>query len=166
MAAPGSLGYPPGPMRTPQTPRRELLAVAILTVVAAALRLYRVNHFAFWVDECLTIYAGRLPLVDGVELILLRDVHPPLFYVLLHFWLMISDQETFLRAFSVIPSVAAVPVLYLLAKTWFGSHRKTKLMRSSLVSEDGQKSGNCCSDQTLSISYFRHPARWSRLSEI
>ena len=69
-----------------------------------------------------------------------------------------EEDEIPCETHAVVSSLSA-------GETWFSSHRKTKLMRSSLVSEDGQRSGNCYSDQTRSISYFRLPARWSRLNK-
>lgn len=94
----------------------HLLAVALLTILAAVLRYIQLTRFSFWADECLTVFVSQMPPARIFSLILLTDVHPPLYYFLLHFWQLISHNEIFLRSLSVLPGVAAVPVVYLLAR--------------------------------------------------
>ena len=63
--------------------------------------------------------------------VLLTDVHPPLYYVLLHFWQTVSHNEVYLRSLSLVPGVLAVPVVYLLGRRLV-SHRAA-LIASALV---------------------------------
>src|SRR3989339_369117 len=48
-----------------------------------------------------------------------RDVHPPLYYRILHAFTLIGNSEFTLRLSSVIPSVLCILALYLLGRKLF-----------------------------------------------
>lgn len=59
------------------------------------------------------------------------DVHPPLYYRILHLFTIIGNSEFTIRLSSIIPSVLSVLILYLLGKKLFDE--KTALLSSCLL---------------------------------
>jgi mannosyltransferase len=99
-------------LRDPDLPfRRSLLLVGGVTVVAGIiLRFYCPS--ALWLDETISVNISKLPIVQIPEA-LSHDGAPPLYYVLLHFWMMIFGRGDFsVRAMSGVTSVVALPFFW------------------------------------------------------
>jgi len=80
-------------------------------LVAIVLRFTTTSDL--WLDEALSVNIAKLPLGDLPEA-LKRDGAPPLYYVLLHFWMeVLGDSDTAVRALSGVLSLATFPALYL-----------------------------------------------------
>ncbi len=87
--------------------------VGVGVVVAAGLVLRFWTRSALWLDEALTVDIARLP-VHEIPSYLKRDGAPPLYYVLLHFWMGIfGTSDVAVRALSGVISVATLPVAWL-----------------------------------------------------
>ena len=87
------------------------LAVAAVLVVATVLRFTTKSDL--WLDEALSVNVARLPL-SQLHAALRHDGAPPLYYVLLHFWIRafgIGDVAS--RSLSAVLSVATLPVAWL-----------------------------------------------------
>lgn len=68
---------------------------------------------ALWLDESISVNIARLPLhqIPGA---LSHDGAPPLYYVLLHYWMVLFGQGDFaVRAFSGVTSVVTLPVFWM-----------------------------------------------------
>ncbi len=105
--------------RTPH-PTFPALGLAMLFAVALALRLYRIDAQSFWYDEGLTIALAVQPL-DAIARAAAADVHPPLYYWLLHGWvLLMGTSEAAARAFSAMCGAAAAVLTTILGRRWFG----------------------------------------------
>lgn len=91
--------------------------VAALLLLAFALRLYLLDHQSLWADEGNSVaMAPRAPL-DILQRTA-NDIHPPLYYLLLHFWVALVGNSVFaVRTFSVLCGVAAVVLTYKIART-------------------------------------------------
>ena len=96
--------------------RRAAVLVAVLTLVAAALRLYHLGHKSLWLDEAICYWASqadwaRIPDVN-------RSVRatPPLYTFLIHAVSRFGDSEAWLRAPAWLAGVAAVPASYGLGR--------------------------------------------------
>ncbi len=101
-----------------------MLAI-LLFILALVLRLITSGQ-SFWLDESASIILARLPLVN-LFTALGSDFHPPLFYLLLHFWLPLADKsEWLIRLPNIIFGALSIPALYFLLKTVLGNE-KTKL---------------------------------------
>ncbi|MEP7292979.1 MAG: glycosyltransferase family 39 protein [Chloroflexota bacterium] len=92
-----------------------LFVVGILTLVAAALRIYHLSFKSLWLDEAqlYSITTGSLFEVlakNGV-----RNSAPFLFPVLVSFVSHFRDSENALRLISCAAGIAAVPAMYMLA---------------------------------------------------
>lgn len=56
----------------------------IITVIAISLRVLFISHL-FWIDESFTATVITQPL-SIITVVVSKDVHPPLYYYLLHYW--------------------------------------------------------------------------------
>ncbi|HWE70284.1 MAG TPA: glycosyltransferase family 39 protein [Acidimicrobiales bacterium] len=86
-------------------------AVAVVLVVALVLRFW--TRSDLWLDEALTVNIAKQPL-HTLPSYLKRDGAPPLFYVLLHFWMGIfGDSDLAVRSLSGVIGVVTVPLVWL-----------------------------------------------------
>ena len=92
-----------------------LVAILVLAVVA---RVYGIAVESLWLDEATSLMLARMDVPTLVKWTLL-DLHPPLYYLLLHCWVLLGESEAVLRGLSVLASVATVPVTYLLGRELF-----------------------------------------------
>src|SRR3954464_12855628 len=92
-----------------------LLALTLLIVVSLALRTGALTT-GYWIDEGIAVGIASHPLGD-IPRILGQDGNPPLYYVLLHVWMLgFGDGETATRALSLVFGLLAIP-----ASSWAGS---------------------------------------------
>ena len=97
--------------------REELVAVALLTVLAGALRFTDLDLQSFWFDEALTETVIRPGLGDTLDEVRAREATPPLYYALLWLWAQVfGEGDVALRSFSALLGTAAVPVTWLAAR--------------------------------------------------
>jgi len=88
----------------------------IVVVVAFGLRLHRLGDANVWWDEGFGVWLARMSLHDAA-LRTAYDVHPPLYYFLLHFWrLLVGESEFALRFLSLLFGVVAVVLTYRLGR--------------------------------------------------
>ncbi len=95
------------------------IAIIAITILAFALRIYRLDHQSIWYDEGVSVYYADQSLKDliaGVS----ADNHPPLHFLILHLWLKLAGQSEFaIRFLSLICGVLAVPLLFRLGRELF-----------------------------------------------
>jgi hypothetical protein len=100
------------------------LAVPGAFVSLLLLSLYirtREIGIGFWIDEGLSVGIANRPL-SQIPHALREDGSPPLYYVLLHFWMDVSGQsEAGVRALSLLFALLAVPVAWWAAGKAFRS---------------------------------------------
>ncbi len=86
----------------------SLLFLALILLLAAALRFYRLDAQSFWNDEGNSARIAERPLdkiVEGAA----GDIHPPGYYLLLAAWRATTGQSEFtLRSFSAFTGVLTV----------------------------------------------------------
>ncbi|MBC7251271.1 MAG: glycosyltransferase family 39 protein, partial [Anaerolineae bacterium] len=93
-----------------------LALLVMILLLAFGLRAYRLEAKSVWWDEGLAAWAARQDLVSSA-LWCASDVHPPLYFWMLHFWRLGSgDSEFGLRFLSVGCGVLAVAALYRLGR--------------------------------------------------
>ena len=111
-------GDPEGPAFTPIT--RKAIGAGVVLVMVAALVLRFWTRSDLWLDEALTVNIARLP-IHEIPSFLRRDGAPPLFYVLLHFWMgLFGTSDVAVRSLSGVFGVVTLPLAWLAGKRLAG----------------------------------------------
>ena len=118
--APGSPGdavdavEPEGPPFARTTLAAIGAGTVLVMVFAVVLRFW--TRSDLWLDEALTVNIARLP-VHEIPSYLRRDGAPPLFYVLLHFWMgLFGSSDIAVRSLPGVFGVVTVPLAWLAGK--------------------------------------------------
>jgi len=103
------------------TPGARLrFSLGAVVLLALALRLLRLGFQPLWWDEGWSVYFAKTTLGSMARLTAV-DIHPPLYYALLHFWIALFGASPLaLRLLSVLAGTAAVPLLYLAGRRLAG----------------------------------------------
>lgn len=100
-------------------PVASLAALALLAL-AAALRFYLLDGQSLWGDEGNSVALSLRDLAaisQGAAL----DIHPPLYYYLLHYWMLaFGSGEIAVRALSALIGIGLVWVTFLVGRRLFG----------------------------------------------
>ena len=98
---------------------QHLLYFSIL--LGAFLRFYRLGSQSIWGDEALTLqsYTVGSSLVQLLSGIWHKAFHPPLYFVIAHYWYQLGQSEFMLRFPSAVFGVAAIPMMYLITRRFF-----------------------------------------------
>ena len=87
-----------------------------MTLLAAALRIFRLGHKSLWYDEALYYHIAQGPWSDVIKSNASSGSAPPLFPLLLALISGPDASEAWLRAPSMIAGVMSVPLIWLLAR--------------------------------------------------
>jgi mannosyltransferase len=99
------------PRLRPSLWRSDPLIVGALTLLAFALRVPNLGR-AYWVDEGISVGIASHPLSE-IPGLLREDGSPPLFYVVLHFWMRIfGTSPTATHVLLLVISLGCVPLAY------------------------------------------------------
>ena len=93
----------------------------LLVLIAFALRIYRLDYQSIWRDEGVSLHlaASNIPAILANRA---SDVHPPLYFILLHFWTgLAGSSELSARFLSLFFSVLLIPSLYCVVRRVFGT---------------------------------------------
>ncbi len=107
------------------------VALALIILIALCLRAYRLDGQSLWADEgnSAALAARSLATITRDAA---HDIHPPLYYYMLHLWVRIfGDSEIALRSLSAFAGTALVFVTYLLGAELF--NRRVALIASFLA---------------------------------
>ena len=102
------------------SPRGNLAALLAIFLVGLALRLYGLGSESLWWDEVYAISTMAQP--GPLEIIRLSstDNNPPLFYLILHYWMLFAGDSAFsVRLPSAIAGALAIPVMYGIGRLLF-----------------------------------------------
>lgn len=100
------------------SPRVWLL---LLLLAAFALRLYRLGAASLWYDETVSLCLARQDLL-ALTRHTAGDIHPPLYYYLLHFWGQSAGWSEFSAAFlSLFFGVLLIALVYRVAREWLST---------------------------------------------
>ena len=95
------------------------LGIAALLVASVLLRTRELGA-GFWIDEGLSVGISDRPLGD-IPGVLRQDGSPPLYYLLLHFWIaLFGRSEESVHALSLLFAVLCVPVAFWAGRVLFG----------------------------------------------
>jgi 4-amino-4-deoxy-L-arabinose transferase-like glycosyltransferase len=86
-----------------------LAGVGFILLAAAAFRFLNLASASVWMDEAFTVLASRLPvstiIFDAI------DTHPPLAYVIQHFWITLFPDHSLMRIPAAFVGTATVIVV-------------------------------------------------------
>lgn len=90
-----------------------------LIILAGALaRFFQLGAKSLWYDELYTVWSSRLPLVSLVQEEAAAR-HPPVYYVLGHFWFSLFPGDAGVRSISCAAGVAVVYLTFLTGRELF-----------------------------------------------
>jgi mannosyltransferase len=97
------------------------LILLLILALAAFLRFYRIGAQSLWNDEGTSAALALRDLATITESAG-RDIHPPLYYWLLHFWVNgFGASELALRSLSALLGIALVGLVFLTGESLFGA---------------------------------------------
>jgi hypothetical protein len=83
-------------------------ALAAVVVLALCVRFYGITTPGIWYDEAFSVLLAKHEPWQ-IWSITAKDVHPPLYYFLLHYWIVLfGDEASAVRSFSVAADVGTV----------------------------------------------------------
>jgi len=107
-------------MKPDMVRRLYTLSLILALLLAAFLRFYRLDAQSFWNDEGNALRAAQrsIPLVIAAAA---GDIHPPGYYLLLHFWrIPTGDREFAVRSLSVYIGLLTVAIIGRLGRRMLG----------------------------------------------
>ena len=101
----------------PRYAERQMVVLAAILALAAALRILLLGQNSIWLDEAVVVRATQARWDELYGFLQVSDAHPPLYYVLLKAWVSVAGMsEVAFRLPSVMFSAASVPLTYMLAR--------------------------------------------------
>ncbi len=102
--------------------------IYLILLFGLILRVINLNQ-SFWLDEAAQVIESSRPLSQQLDIA--SDFHPPLFHLLLHFWLYLGHSEVVIRILSVILGLGSIFIFYKLACLFL--NEKQALLSSLLL---------------------------------
>jgi uncharacterized membrane protein len=113
------------------SPRTFALGLVVVLAAGAALRLYGLGTESLWLDEACSVWIAQQSVPELVEETAV-DVHPPLYYLALHYWMQAAGtSEAAVRALSAVFGLAGIAAAALLTRRLFGP--ATALIAASVL---------------------------------
>jgi mannosyltransferase len=95
--------------------------VIIITLVGGLLRVLLLGAKGMWLDETFSVWMASHSVADMLHWIVRIDQHPPLYYLLLHYWIALNgDTPYYVRLLSVLFGAGTIPIIYLIGKRMSG----------------------------------------------
>ncbi len=115
----------PAPRDSTAAAGRERVVAAVLLALAIAagawLRFAHLGNSPFWRDEASFAFMAVKPFGEFLD-VLRRDVHAPLYFLLLRGWSALFGQSEYaLRSLGAALSLLCIPALYVLARPALGA---------------------------------------------
>lgn len=95
--------------------------VLVITLVGGLLRIFLLANKGMWLDETFSVWLANHSVADMLQWIVRIDQHPPLYYLLLHYWIGLDgDTPYHVRLISALFGTATIPIIYLIGKRMSG----------------------------------------------
>jgi 4-amino-4-deoxy-L-arabinose transferase-like glycosyltransferase len=91
------------------------LALGAVLLLATGVRLWALSDRVLWFDEAVSLLIAQAPAGD-VFVAVQDDTHPPLYYLVLHYWTQLLPGESGARLLSVVAGILTVAVVFALGK--------------------------------------------------
>ena len=69
--------------------------VLIITVIGGGLRILLLDSKGLWLDETFSIWVANHSVADMLQWTVRIDQHPPLYYLLLHYWIALNGDTPY-----------------------------------------------------------------------
>lgn len=93
----------------------------IITVIGGWLRVFLLGSRGMWLDETFSVWLANQRVVEMLNWIVKLDQHPPLYYLLLHYWIALNgDTPYYARLLSALFGAGTIPIIYLIGKRLSG----------------------------------------------
>src|SRR5258708_6404019 len=97
-----------------------ILLIALIIGLAFTIRVWNLTKESFWADEGWTMILAKGPTLSEVVQTMAGDQHPPLYFVLMHYWIDLTGNSEFTTRFlSLMWSVLGVALIYRLGADSF-----------------------------------------------
>jgi mannosyltransferase len=97
-------------------------AAIFIMLVGAFLRVLLLGMRGMWLDETFSVWLAHQSVVDMLQWIVKIDQHPPLYYLLLHYWIAHNgDSAYYARLLSALFGAGTIPIIYLIGKRISGA---------------------------------------------
>lgn len=96
--------------------KKEYAIAVGLGIAAFTLRAIGLGDQSLWSDEIGTVLVAQKPVLDLLWFVLLNDINPPGFYLLLHVWMWVGQSEFFLRLLPCLVGSATPPLVFLIVR--------------------------------------------------
>ncbi len=111
----------PVQLAPPRRPSANVVLALLVVVILVSVLVRLHSASVLWLDESLSIEIARRPVPQLLEA-LRRDGSPPLYYLVLHVWMILfGESATATRALSTVFSLAALPVMFATGRRLGGS---------------------------------------------
>ncbi|MBX3061470.1 MAG: glycosyltransferase family 39 protein [Anaerolineae bacterium] len=102
--------------------RATLIAIVVILLFAMLIRVYNLQKESFWEDEGWTMLLIKGQSPADIVINMANDQHPPLYFLLLHYWVEITGNSEFaVRLPSAFASLIGVALIFRLAADLFGA---------------------------------------------
>jgi hypothetical protein len=100
--------------------RKEIFILILCLLISFALRFYHLDQKSLWLDEIYTYNDARYGLKDQLKYYKEdpKYLHPPLFFILTHFFYPTIKPERDLRIIPLIFGTLAISMIYLLSRSF------------------------------------------------
>ena len=101
----------------------NVIFFSLLILFGLFVRLGDLDKYTFSQDEYWHLYISNTDnLTELFKNIFREEVHPPLSFIILHYALKISDNELWLRMFSIIPGLLLIPSIYVFGRLFISKN--------------------------------------------
>ena len=96
--------------------------ILLTTLLGGFLRVLMLRTKGMWLDETFSIWLANHTVAEMLQWIAKIDQHPPLYYLLLHYWIArFGDTPYYARLLSALFGAGTIPVIYLIGKRMSGA---------------------------------------------
>ncbi|MDP2728487.1 MAG: glycosyltransferase family 39 protein, partial [Dehalococcoidia bacterium] len=105
-----------------------LCLMLLVVLVAFGIRVWRLGSQSLWVDEGISVLFSSKAPADLVQSIIAEDLHPPVYYIVLHYWMALAGSSEFaLRFLSAAMGLIVIPAIYQLTRCLLLVGRRPRL---------------------------------------
>ncbi len=96
--------------------------IIFITLFGGFLRVFLLNTKGLWLDETFSVWMASHRVADILQWIVRIDQHPPLYYLLLHYWIALNgDTPYYVRLLSALFGAGTIPIIYWIGKRISGA---------------------------------------------